>query len=196
MAARKRFRKYLAIGAIAVACVIVFLTIGHRMGLNPEIDRGYPKARVHCIVLPEEVHVGQGGQIKVFISDAHDLYGISLEMFHDPRLISIDGISWGSFMESGPSRPIIPVNTVDSQDSKVVTACLLTGHVDGISGDGHLLTIDFTAKDPGVISMKKGTLDDGQLSSSCLFNFTLGTSDLKLQPYTFKAFEMEIIPRL
>ncbi|HHU64031.1 MAG TPA: hypothetical protein GXZ32_07510 [Clostridiales bacterium] len=196
MAARKRFRKYLAIGAITAVCAVLFLMLGYRMGSNPEIGSIYPRAYIHCIIIPEEVHVGQSGEIKVFILDARDLYGISLEVFHDPRLISIDGISWGGFMESGPTRPIIPVNTVGSQDGRAVAACLLTGDVEGISGDGHLLTIDFTAKDPGVISMKKGTLDDGQPLGSCLFNFTLGTSDLKPQPYTFKAFKMEIIPRL
>ncbi|MGI6113717.1 MAG: cohesin domain-containing protein [Mahellales bacterium] len=190
----KRSRKYLVFSVIAVACAVVFSIIGIRIGTNPGMEKGYQRANIYCVVLPERVHTGEAGQMQVFISGAHDIYGVSLEAFYDPQYISIESINWGTFMKGGQSQPITPVNTMDKEMGRASAACLLTGDVNGISGEGCLLTIDFTAKGQGVVSVKEGTMDDKHPTATCLFTFSLGTSDLKLQPYTFKAFDMEITP--
>ncbi len=194
MGGLKKGKKYLVFGVIVVACAVVFITIGIRKGKNPGMGNVSQRAHIHCAVLPERVHVGEAGQMQVFISGAHDIYGVSLEAFYDPKYISIDGINWGTFMKGGQSQSITPVNTIDKEMGRASAACLLTGDVNGISGEGCLLTIDFTAKGQGVVSVKEGTMDNKHPTATCLFSFALGTSDLKLQPYTFKAFDMEITP--
>jgi len=104
------------------------------------------------------VSVGQNFTVNVDITDVTDLYAFQFDIGFNPAILSANGITEGAFLPSGGPTFFIP-GTIDNSAGTISSnADTLLGPGPGVSGNGVLATIDFTAIGSGVSSVTPSNL--------------------------------------
>jgi len=114
----------------------------------------------------KDVVLGQIFILDVTISDVTDLYAFQFDVGFDPAVLSAQSISEGIFLPGGGSTDFIP-GSIDNASGVVTnTADVLLGPVNGVSGNGTLASLFFTALNLGSspITLSNVILVDSQLS--------------------------------
>jgi hypothetical protein len=91
------------------------------------------------------VNVGASVVVDINISGVSDLYGFQFDLGFDPSVLSAGNSSEGTLLPTGGPTFFIP-GTIDNLGGNVAaTADTLIGVIPGVTGNGLLATIDFTA---------------------------------------------------
>jgi len=118
-------------------------------------------------------NAGDTFDVNVNVTGASDLYAYQLDLTFDPTLLSAVSVSEGPFLPGGGTTFFIP-GTIDNVGGSVAaTADALIGPIPGVSGDGTLLTFEFTALAPGTSAL---TLANPFLFDSSLNDITANTT--------------------
>jgi hypothetical protein len=93
----------------------------------------------------ESVSVGNSFTLNVDITSVTDLYDFQFDIGFNPYVLSVTGITEGSFLPGGGSTFFIPGAIDNVSGSIAFNADTLLGPGPGVNGSGTLLTVDFTA---------------------------------------------------
>ena len=110
--------------------------------------------------------VGDTFTVDVNIVGVTDLYAFQFDLLFNPTLLKAVNINEGAFLPAGGSTYFVP-GTINYINGTVTgTLDTLLGPIQGITGDGTLAMIQFTALAPGVsaLSLQNLTLLNSTLS--------------------------------
>jgi hypothetical protein len=93
------------------------------------------------------VPVNQSFATNVTVSGVADLYGWEFQLEWNSSLLSVLNVSEGPFLQAGGTT-FFSYN-LDATDGNVIVYCTLTGSIPGVSGDGTLATVTFSASNVG-----------------------------------------------
>lgn len=92
--------------------------------------------------------VGGSFNVSVLVNGAQDVAGISLQLTYDPKILQFVQVTNGDFLgRDGQSVPV--VNRNDEASGTLMVSAQRPPGVAGISGDGVVLNLTFTAKARG-----------------------------------------------
>lgn len=108
------------------------------------------------------VNQGDSFSLDINISDVTDLYGYQFDLLYDPTILTANAITEGTFLAGGGSTLFIPGDATSTPGDLSFTIGLLLGAVSGVSGDGTLAQVSFTAASAGLsaISFSNVILQD------------------------------------
>ena len=104
---------------------------------------------------PPTVAPGDTFAVDVNISGTADLYAFQLDLAFDPTLLEATSVSEGSFLGGGvPGNTFFIPGAIDNTLGTVsLNADSLIGPPPGVTGNGTLLIVDFTALNPGTSAL-------------------------------------------
>jgi Cohesin domain len=112
------------------------------------------------------VPVGEIFSLDIEVSGVNDLYAFQLDVDYTPSVLSAVGVTEGTFLLTAGATFFVP-GTIDNVGGSIsFIADTLIGAVAGVSGDGVLAEIEFTAVGPGSspISISNEILLDSNLN--------------------------------
>jgi len=113
----------------------------------------WPKAQVMLYIDPQTISrpIDQDFTISINVSDITDLYGWQLRLRWNATVLSAVNVIEGSFLKQGGST-FFTFKT-NNTAGYIVMDCTLLGDQPGVSGKGHLATIQFHVKEGGACSL-------------------------------------------
>jgi general secretion pathway protein D len=116
---------------------------------------------------PLSVGAGQSFGLDVDIADAADLYAFQFDLGFNPNVISGVSVTEGSFLPSGGTTVFTP-GTIDNIGGTITfNSDSLLGAIPGVTGNGTLATVEFSAISGGSSSVN--------LANVILLDSTLNT---------------------
>ena len=103
------------------------------------------------VVSPAQAQVGATFQVTVRASNAHDLFGVPLQMQFDPKVLSLVGVDAGDLL--GKDGQAVALSHRDDGEGAVTMSLARPPNTAGISGDGPLCVLTFKAIAPGTSSL-------------------------------------------
>ena len=100
---------------------------------------------------PAQAQVGATFQVTVQATNAHDLFGVPLQMQFDPKVLSLVGVDAGDLL--GRDGQIVALSHRDDGEGAVTMSLSRPPNTAGISGDGPLCVLTFKAIAPGNSSL-------------------------------------------
>lgn len=99
------------------------------------------------VVSPAEARVGSTFQVTVRASNAHDLFGVPLQMQFDPKVLSLVNVDAGDLL--GRDGQAVALVHRDEGDGAVTISATRPPNTPGVNGDGSLCVLTFKAIAPG-----------------------------------------------
>lgn len=119
------------------------------------------------VPVTQTVGIGSMVTLDVNISGVTDLYGFQFDLSFAPSVLSANATTEGPFLPSGGTTFFVP-GTIDNTNGTIsATADTLIGAISGVSGDGTLAVVTFTALAAGTssIDLSNVTLLDSGFNS-------------------------------
>jgi hypothetical protein len=104
------------------------------------------------------VNQGDTFFLDINITGVTDLYGFQFDVLYDPTILTANDITEGAFLPSGGFTFFIPADPAATPGNLGTTYDLLLGPLQGVSGDGTLARISFTAASGGPSSISLSNL--------------------------------------
>lgn len=121
--------------------------------------------------------VGNSLSVSANISTVVDLFGYQFDIQYNPSVLSATGVTEGPFLSSGGATFFVP-GTIDNITGILsFTADALVGAATGVSGNGTLATIAFTALGQGTSAI---SLINGELLDSTLADIAFNTTNTSI----------------
>jgi hypothetical protein len=141
-----------------------------------------PRANADAVLsvsAPSSVSLGQSFALDVNIANAADLYAFQFDLRFDASVLSLTGISEGSFLPGAGATFFIPGAIDNTAGLASASADTLLAAVSGANGAGALVVFDFTAIGSGIsdIALFNLFMLDSNLS---LLNGTAGTGSVEV----------------
>src|SRR6202012_4243985 len=89
-------------------------------------------------------HVGDTFQVTVNAANAHDLFGVPLQIQFDPRVLSLVNVDAGDFL--GKDGQAVALVHRDEGNGAVTISASRPPGTKGVSGDGTVCILKFPAK--------------------------------------------------
>jgi general secretion pathway protein D len=96
---------------------------------------------------PGTEHVGDTFQVTVNAANAHDLFGVPLQIQFDPRVLSLVNVDAGDFL--GKDGQAVALVHRDEGNGAVTISATRPPNTAGVDGHGTLVTLTFKATAPG-----------------------------------------------
>jgi general secretion pathway protein D len=103
------------------------------------------------VVSPAQTQVGSTFQVTVRASNAHDLFGVPLQMQFDPKVLSLVNVDAGNLL--GRDGQAVALTHRDDGNGAVTMSLSRPPNTPGINGDGPLCVLTFKAIAPGNSSL-------------------------------------------
>ena len=103
------------------------------------------------VVSPAQAQVGSTFQVTVRAANAHDLFGVPLQMQFDPKVLSLVGVDAGDLL--GKDGQAVALSHRDDGEGAVTMSIARPPNTAGVSGDGPLCVLTFKAIAPGNSSL-------------------------------------------
>jgi general secretion pathway protein D len=99
------------------------------------------------VVSPAQTQVGATFQVTVRATNAHDLFGVPLQMQFDPKVLSLVGVDAGDLL--GKDGQAVALSHRDDGEGAVTMSLARPPNTAGVNGDGPLCVLTFKAIAPG-----------------------------------------------
>lgn len=99
------------------------------------------------VVSPGEVRTGATFQVTVRATNAHDLFGVPMQMQFDPKVLSLVGVDAGDLL--GRDGQAVALSHRDDGEGAVTMSLSRPPNTAGVTGDGPLCVLTFKAIAPG-----------------------------------------------
>ena len=99
------------------------------------------------VITPAQAQVGSTFQVTVRASNAHDLFGVPLQMQFDPKVLSLVGVDAGDLL--GKDGQAVALSHRDDGEGAVTMSMARPPNTVGVNGDGPLCVLTFKAVAPG-----------------------------------------------
>lgn len=99
------------------------------------------------VVSPAQAQVGATFQVTVRATNAHDLFGVPMQMQFDPKVLSLVSVDTGDLL--GHDGQAVALSHRDDGEGAVTMSLSRPPNTVGISGDGPLCVLTFKAIAPG-----------------------------------------------
>ena len=96
-----------------------------------------------------QVQMGDRFTIQLKTKDISDLAGWRSDITFDPAVLKVNNVSEGSFLKQGGGRTHFLKGTIDNTTGRIVNVGAARISEGGVSGEGTLLSVTFTAKANG-----------------------------------------------
>jgi general secretion pathway protein D len=103
------------------------------------------------VVSPAQTQVGSTFQVTVRASNAHDLFGVPMQMQFDPKVLSLVNVDTGDLL--GRDGQAVALSHRDDGQGAVTMSLTRPPNTAGVSGDGPLCVLTFKAIAPGNSSL-------------------------------------------
>jgi general secretion pathway protein D len=103
------------------------------------------------VVSPAQAQVGATFQVTVRATNAHDLFGVPLQMQFDPKVLSLVGVDAGDLL--GKDGQAVALSHRDDGEGAVTMSLARPPNTAGVNGDGPLCVLTFKAIAPGSSSL-------------------------------------------
>jgi general secretion pathway protein D len=103
------------------------------------------------VVSPAQTQVGSTFQVTVTASNAHDLFGVPLQMQFDPKVLSLVNVDAGQLL--GRDGQAVALSHRDDGQGAVTMSLSRPPNTAGVNGDGPLCVLTFKAIAPGNSSL-------------------------------------------
>jgi general secretion pathway protein D len=103
------------------------------------------------VVSPVQTQVGATFQVTVRATNAHDLFGVPLQMQFDPKVVSLVGVDTGDLL--GRDGQAVALSHRDDGQGAVTMSLARPPNTAGVNGDGSLCVLTFKAIAPGNSSL-------------------------------------------
>ena len=103
------------------------------------------------VVSPADAQVGATFQVTVRATNAHDLFGVPLQMQFDPKVLSLVGVDSGDLL--GHDGQAVALSHRDDGEGAVTMSLSRPPNTPGVNGDGPLCVLTFKAIAPGNSSL-------------------------------------------
>lgn len=103
------------------------------------------------VVSPAQAQVGATFQVTVRAANAHDLFGVPLQMQFDPKVLSLVGVDTGDLL--GKDGQAVALSHRDDGEGAVTMSLARPPNTVGVNGDGPLCVLTFKAIAPGTSSL-------------------------------------------
>ncbi len=103
------------------------------------------------VVSPAQAQVGATFQVTVRAANAHDLFGVPLQMQFDPKVLSLVGVDAGDLL--GKDGQAVALSHRDDGEGAVTMSIARPPNTAGVNGDGPLCVLTFKAIAPGNSSL-------------------------------------------
>jgi general secretion pathway protein D len=103
------------------------------------------------VVSPAQAQVGATFQVPVRASNAHDLFGVPLQMQFDPKVLSLVGVDTGDLLAKDGQA--VALSHRDDGEGAVTMSLSRPPNTAGVNGDGPLCVLTFKAIAPGNSSL-------------------------------------------
>jgi general secretion pathway protein D len=103
------------------------------------------------VMSPAQTQVGATFQVTVRATNAHDLFGVPLQMQFDPKVLSLVGVDTGDLL--GRDGQAVALSHRDDGEGAVTMSLARPPNTAGVSGDGSLCVLTFKAVAPGNSSL-------------------------------------------
>jgi general secretion pathway protein D len=103
------------------------------------------------VMSPAQTQVGATFQVTVRATNAHDLFGVPLQMQFDPKVLSLVGVDSGDLL--GRDGQAVALSHRDDGEGAVTMSLARPPNTAGVSGDGSLCVLTFKAVAPGSSSL-------------------------------------------
>ena len=99
----------------------------------------------------ETTHFEVGGTfiLHLHTTDVSDVAGWQCDIAFDPAVLKADSVREGSFLKQGGGRTYFWKGTIDNEIGRIASLSAARISEGGVSGEGRLLSVTFTAKAPG-----------------------------------------------
>lgn len=104
------------------------------------------------------VNQGDTFFLDINITNVTDLFGFQFDILYDPTILTANETVEGGFLSTGGSTLFIPGDAVSTPGDLSFTIGLLLGGISGVSGDGTLARVSFTAASGGTSSISLSNL--------------------------------------
>ncbi|MGH9414646.1 MAG: cohesin domain-containing protein [Terriglobales bacterium] len=91
---------------------------------------------------------GQTFQVKIAAKNAADAYAFTFQLNFDPKLLQLESMSYGRFLQSG-NKPLSMVYRQDAVHGTAEVSLSRPVGAKGVSGAGNIVTVTFRAKAAG-----------------------------------------------
>ena len=108
-----------------------------------------PGARFSFSTEATQVKVGARFTVQLKTDNISDLAGWQGDIIFDPTVLSVDSVSEGDFLKQGGGSSHFLSGTIDNTNGRITDIGAARISEGGISGDGTLLSVTFTAKANG-----------------------------------------------
>jgi general secretion pathway protein D len=103
------------------------------------------------VVSPAQAQVGATFQVTVRASNAHDLFGVPLQMQFDPKVLALQGVDAGDLL--GKDGQAVALSHRDDGEGAITMSLSRPPNTAGVNGDGPLCVLTFKAIAPGTSSL-------------------------------------------
>jgi len=104
-----------------------------------------------AVISPAQAQVGSTFQVTVRATNAHDLFGVPMQLQFDPKVVSLVGVDAGDLL--GKDGQAVALSHRDDGEGAVTMSLTRPPNTAGISGDGPLCVLTFKAVAPGTSSL-------------------------------------------
>jgi len=95
--------------------------------------------------------VGSTFQVTVRSTNAHDLFGVPMQLQFDPKVVTLVGVDAGDLL--GKDGQAVALSHRDDGEGAVTMSLTRPPNTSGITGDGQLCVLTFKAVAPGTSSL-------------------------------------------
>jgi general secretion pathway protein D len=103
------------------------------------------------VISPAQVQTGATFQVTVRAANAHDLFGVPLQMQFDPKVLSLVSVDAGDLL--GKDGQAVALSHRDDGEGAVTMSIARPPNTAGVNGDGPLCVLTFKAIAPGNSSL-------------------------------------------
>jgi len=103
------------------------------------------------VVTPGQAQVGSTFQVTVRATNAHDLFGVPMQLQFDPKVLSLVGVDAGDLL--GKDGQAVALSHRDDGEGAVTMSLTRPPKTAGVTGDGPLCVLTFKAIAPGTSSL-------------------------------------------
>jgi hypothetical protein len=97
---------------------------------------------------------GVSGQIAVDVANVNDLGAFQAVLYFDPKIIEIEDVVLGNFLDSTGRQTNPLVTEIDDTSGEISFVAFTSGDTAGPDGGGTLAVINFTSKQPGLTDLE------------------------------------------
>ena len=129
---------------------------------------GIKRSVISSFTAPSTVRVGERFTVNINLKQVVELTGAQFNLSFNPNILKVTDVQEGEFLSKDGTRLFFQVKDIDNINGHLNGISIARLNTDGISGNGTLLKIVFTAKAPGESILAIGNVKFGNSAGQTL----------------------------